>query len=112
MFGVANQLLAAIALGVGTAVIVKSGKLRYAWTTFVPMLFMFTTTLTASWKLIVMFTDKAVSAISYTEAITFKIDALLVLIMATLAIIVLLDMLYKLHCYISGGLKVVKKRLH
>ncbi len=64
MFGVANQLLAAIALGVGTAVIVKSGKLRYAWITFIPMLFMFTTTLTASWKLIGMFRDKASCNIS------------------------------------------------
>lgn len=109
MFGVANQLLAAIALGVGTAVIVKSGRWRYAWTTFIPMLFMFTTTLTASWKLIEIFRDKALSAVSRTEALTFKIDALLVLIMATLAIIVLLDMLYKLHCYISGRLDIVKK---
>jgi len=108
MFGVANQLLAAIALGVGTAVIVKSGKLRYAWTTFVPMLFMFTTTLTASWKLIVMFTDKAVSAISHTEAITFKIDALLVSIMGILAIIVLIDMLYKLYWYLSKRLDIIK----
>ena len=110
MFGVANQLLAAIALGVGTAVIVKSGKLRYAWTTFVPMLFMFTTTLTASWKLIVIFTDKAVSAISHTEAITFKIDAFMISIMGILAIIVLIDMLYKLYWHISGRVELVKKK--
>lgn len=107
MFGVANQLLAAIALGVGTVVIVKSGKLQYAWITFIPMLFMFTTTLTASWKLIVMFKDKAFSAISQAEAITFKIDALLVSVMAALAIIVLLDMLYKLYWY----LYIVKKEI-
>jgi len=107
MFGVANQLLAAIALGVGTVVIVKSGKLQYAWITFIPMLFMFTTTLTASWKLIEMFKDKAFSAISQAEAITFKIDALLVSVMAALAIIVLLDMLYKLYWY----LYIVKKEI-
>jgi uncharacterized protein with PQ loop repeat len=69
---------------------------------------MFTTTLTASWKLIVMFTDKAVSAISHTEAITFKIDALLVSIMGILAIIVLIDMLYKLYWYLSKRLDIVK----
>jgi carbon starvation protein len=111
MFGVANQLLAAIALGVGTAVIVKSGKLRYAWTTFIPMLFMFTTTLTASWKLIVMFRDKAFSAISHTEAITFEIDAFLVSIMGILAIIVLTDMLYKLYWYLSKKVELVKKEI-
>ena len=50
MVGVANQLLAAIAFGVGTVVIVKAGKTKYAWITLIPMVFMFTTTLTASWS--------------------------------------------------------------
>src|SRR3989337_1575530 len=50
MFGVANQLLAALAFCVGTTVIIKMGKLKYAWVTFIPMLFMFTTTITASYK--------------------------------------------------------------
>ncbi len=109
MFGVANQLLAAIAFGVGTTFIIKSGKLKYAWVTFIPMLFMFTTTLTASWKLIRMFGDKVSNAISQAEAITFKIDALLVSVMAALAIIVLLDMLYKLYWYLSGRLDIVKR---
>jgi carbon starvation protein len=109
MFGVANQLLAAIALGVGTVVIVKSGKLQYAWITFIPMLFMFTTTLTASWKLIVMFKDKAFSAISQAEALIFKIDAFLVSIMGILAIIVLIDMLYRLYWYLSKKVELVKK---
>jgi carbon starvation protein len=64
MFGVANQLLAAIAFGVRTIVIVKAGKIRYAPVTFVPMIFMFSTTLTASWKLIGIFRDKASTALS------------------------------------------------
>jgi len=109
MFGVANQLLAAIALGVGTTVIIKSGKLRYAWTTFIPMLFMFTTTFTASWKLIEMFSEKASTAASQAEALTFKIDALLVFIMAMLAIIVSIDMFYKFYRYLSGRVGAVKK---
>ena len=109
MFGVANQLLAAIALGVGTVVIVKSGKLQYAWITFIPMLFMFTTTLTASWELIEMFKDKAFSAISQAEALIFKIDAFLVSIMGILAIIVLIDMLYRLYWYLSKKVELVKK---
>lgn len=109
MFGVANQLLAAIAFGVGTTVIIKSGKIKYAWVTFIPMLFMFTTTLTASWKLIGIFRDKISNAISQAEAITFKIDALLVSVMAALAIIVLLDMLCKLYWYLTGRLNIVKR---
>ncbi len=95
MFGVANQLLAAIALSVGTTFIIKSGKIKYAWTTFIPMVFMFTTTLTASWKLIGMFMEKASKAASPAESLTFKIDALLVAIMAALALIVLTDIVYK-----------------
>jgi carbon starvation protein len=110
MFGVANQLLAAIAFGIGTTVIVKSGKLKYAWVTFVPMLFMFTTTLTASWKLIEMFRNKASYALSHAEAFTFKMDAFLVSLMAALAITVLIDMLYRLYWYLSGRMDIVKKR--
>jgi carbon starvation protein len=103
MFGVSNQLLAAIAFGVGTTVIIKSGKVRYAWTTFVPMLFMFLTTLTASWELIGIFRDKAAKAASAAEAITFRIDAFLVLLMAALAVIALADMLYTWYGYISNA---------
>ncbi|MEW6584379.1 MAG: carbon starvation CstA family protein [Nitrospirota bacterium] len=94
MFGVANQLLAAIAFGVGTVVIVKSGRLKYAWVTFVPMVFMFTTTFTAAWKLTGIFLTKAAVA-TPAEAITFRMDAFLVLLMASLALIVLADMLIK-----------------
>jgi carbon starvation protein len=49
MFGIANQLLAAMALSIGTTVILKSGKARYAWVTLGPLAFVATTTLTAGW---------------------------------------------------------------
>jgi len=47
LFGTGNQLLATIALAVGTAFLVNMGRARYAWITAVPMLFVGTTTLTA-----------------------------------------------------------------
>jgi carbon starvation protein len=50
MFGVANQLLASIALCVGTTVLVNAGRARYAWVTLLPLSFVATTTLTAGWK--------------------------------------------------------------
>jgi len=53
MFGVSNQLLASIALCVGTTVLINSGKLRYAWITILPLSFVATTTLTAGWLNIV-----------------------------------------------------------
>jgi carbon starvation protein len=47
MFGIANQLLAAVALAVGTTIIINMGKVRYAWVTLVPLAFVSITTLTA-----------------------------------------------------------------
>lgn len=102
MFGVTNQLLAAVALGVGTTLILKEGKIQYAWVTAVPMAFMFTTTLTASWDLIFIFLGNAAKAASPGEALTFKIDAALVIIMAALAVVVLADMLVKWKPYLAG----------
>ncbi|OGX41232.1 MAG: carbon starvation protein CstA [Omnitrophica WOR_2 bacterium RIFCSPHIGHO2_02_FULL_68_15] len=50
MFGIANQLLAVIALCVATTVLINMGRARYAWVTVLPMLFVATTTLTAGWQ--------------------------------------------------------------
>ncbi len=49
MFGIANQLLAGIALCVGTTVIVNAGKARYALVTLVPLAVLSVTTLAAGW---------------------------------------------------------------
>lgn len=47
MFGTANQLLATIALAVGTTFLINQGKKRYAWITLVPMTFVGVTTIYA-----------------------------------------------------------------
>jgi carbon starvation protein len=47
MFGIANQLLAAVALSVGTTVILKSGRRKAALATFLPMAFVSFTTIDA-----------------------------------------------------------------
>lgn len=49
MFGAANQLLATIALTVGTSFIINSGRGKYAWFTIAPLIFLGITTLTACW---------------------------------------------------------------
>ncbi|HEU4403063.1 MAG TPA: carbon starvation CstA 5TM domain-containing protein, partial [Candidatus Polarisedimenticolia bacterium] len=49
MFGIANQLLAAMALSIGTTIIIKAGRVRYAWVTLLPLAFVATTTLSAGW---------------------------------------------------------------
>ena len=48
MFGTANQLLASIALAVGTSYIINRGNIKYAWITIIPFLFVGITTVYAS----------------------------------------------------------------
>ncbi|MFF9621516.1 carbon starvation CstA family protein [Streptomyces griseosporeus] len=50
IFGISNQLLAAIALAVCTTLLVKSGRLKWAWVTGIPLVWDATVTLTASWQ--------------------------------------------------------------
>jgi carbon starvation protein len=52
MFGVANQLLASVSLGVATTLIINLGRAKYAWVTFVPLCWVATTTLTAGYLII------------------------------------------------------------
>jgi carbon starvation protein len=48
MFGTANQLLATIALAIGTSFIINRGRTKYAWVTILPMIFVGVTTITAA----------------------------------------------------------------
>jgi carbon starvation protein len=55
MFGIANQLLAVIALCLVTTLLVNTGRGRYAPVTVLPMLFVIATTMTAGAKMIPQF---------------------------------------------------------
>src|SRR5246500_4420084 len=50
LFGISNQMLAAIALSVATGVLIKSGKARYAWTTLLPLAWLAIVTTSAAWQ--------------------------------------------------------------
>ncbi|HEY7924272.1 MAG TPA: carbon starvation CstA family protein [Vicinamibacteria bacterium] len=50
LFGIANQILASVALVVATTILLKMGRTRYLWVTLVPMAWLVTVTLTGSWQ--------------------------------------------------------------
>lgn len=74
MFGIANQMLAAIAFAVATTIIFKMGKARYAWVTLVPMAWLSSATLTAAWQKLFHSSPK-ISFLAHAEAFQKSLDA-------------------------------------
>ncbi len=102
MFGVANQLLATAALAIGTSVILRNNKkIHYALITFIPMLFMFVTTVTAGVMNIF---------INYLPKKSFNgnLNALLSAIMLVLVVIIVGDCFVKWYGYLRKGVPGVK----
>lgn len=50
LFGIGNQMLASMALILGTVVLFKMKKQRYAWVTILPTVWLFITSMTAGWQ--------------------------------------------------------------
>jgi carbon starvation protein len=101
MFGTANQLLAGIALVIGTSFLINRGKARYAWVTIVPMIFIFIITLTAG-------TENIIN-IYYPQALNYKtmiqgiINLSLTLIIMACAISIIIQAIPK-------WIKVIRKK--
>ena len=93
MFGIANQLLAAVALCVATTVIINMGKARYCWVTIAPLSFVATTTLVAGYESIRdIFWPQAQNPASATQG---YINTSLTALIMTAAVIVLTDSVRK-----------------
>jgi carbon starvation protein len=74
LFGISNQLLASVALCVGTTLIIKSGKVRYAWVTLLPLAGLLAVTLTASYQKILS-SERRIGFLADARALASEIAA-------------------------------------
>jgi carbon starvation protein len=74
LFGIANQMLAAIALSVATGILVKSGRARYAAVTLLPLGWLAIVTTTAAWQK-VMSPDPGIGLLAGARALSRRLAA-------------------------------------
>ena len=108
LFGIANQLLATIALCVATTILLKMHGPRYMWITCVPMVWLVTVTFTAAWqkifspipaigflaqadKLEATLSTGASAAVTQTLIFNARLDAVVCGVLLVLVAVILLD---------------------
>src|SRR5215218_4049588 len=73
LFGIANQLLAAVALCVATTILINMGKLKHAWTTVLPLAWLAAATLTAGYQKV--FADSpALGFLAHARSLASSVD--------------------------------------
>jgi carbon starvation protein len=123
LFGIANQMLAAIALCVATGILVKSGKAKFSWITGLPLAWLVIVTSTAAWQKI--FSDdirigffaaandlstKLANGVLPLERATVapklifnqQLDAYLTIFFVVVLWIVIIDMFYVTYKFLAG----------
>ena len=84
MFGIANQLLAVMALALVTTLLINTGRARYAPLTLLPMLFVTTTTMTAGLTMLRLFLAQASGPQGWIGALNFSLTLFVILSVMTL----------------------------
>jgi carbon starvation protein len=120
LFGIANQLLATVALCVATTVIIKMGKARYAAVTLAPLAWLVSVTFTASWQKIfhsnarIGFLAHArqlenVGAANARLIFNDRLDAVVTGILIAFVGLILLESALEWACVLSGQKQAVVK---
>lgn len=74
LFGIANQLLAGIALCIATGILIKQGKLRFAWVTALPLAWIAIITTVATWEKLIS-SDPRVGFLAAADQLAAKLAA-------------------------------------
>jgi carbon starvation protein len=74
LFGISNQLLAAVALAVATTVLLKMGRVKWIWVTLLPMIWLVIITMTGSYQKIFS-ANSRIGFLSYANALAAQIAA-------------------------------------
>jgi len=122
LFGISNQLLAVVALCLGTTILIKMNKARHAWVTVIPLLWLVVATQTASYqkmfhpdprigflaeaeRLSGMISSGGVPTdrLAATERLIFnnRLDAAVTAVLAVMALVILVDSARLWHAILS-----------
>jgi len=74
LFGISNQLLAAVALVVATTILLKMGRIKWIWVTLLPMTWLVVVTMTASYQKIFS-ANPRIGFLSFADALAAQIAA-------------------------------------
>jgi carbon starvation protein len=124
LFGISNQLLAAVALVVATTILLKMGRLKWIWVTLLPMAWLVVITMTASYQKIFS-ANPRIGFLSFAHALAAQIaagtipaakiaethrvifnqrlDAVVTAILATMILVLLVEAVVQWHAILSRG---------
>jgi carbon starvation protein len=124
LFGISNQLLAAVALVVATTILLKMGRLKWIWVTLLPMTWLVVITMTASYEKIFSANPRigflsfanalgaqivagkiATAKIAETHRVIFnqRLDAVVTAVLAIMILVLLAEAIIQWHAILTRG---------
>src|SRR3954468_7060612 len=105
MFGIANQLLASVALAVGTTVIINAGRSRYAWITLLPLAFVSVTTLSAGALSVRDIFYPLATGLDATKHVQGYLSSVLTIVMMICVLVILANAVLRWLAVLNGRIK-------